>query len=244
MSADESRRFTDREVALVLRKASEIEETSGAAGGGGLSLRDLQDIGREVGISPAAIAQAAARLEGTGRRPALLRSAPLVRKTVHAVPGELNEEAVAGLVRLVDERADTTGSVSEALGSVRWTGRDRFWNLQVSVTPRDGETTIQVVEKAVPRLRRVMAVVPAAWGVILAMPAAAGLHLSAVPQLGVLALGAVAGAAVGRMVWGVLSARSEAKVSRLAADLTREAQEAALRGLLVGAGDDGAADGE
>ncbi len=244
MNADESRRFTDREVALVLRKAAEFEETSGAEGGGGLSLRDLQDIGREVGISPAAIAHAAAALDGAGRRPALLRSAPLVRKTVHAVPGELSEDAVADLVRLVDERSDTTGSVSEALGSVRWTGRDRFWNLQVSVTPRDGETTIQVVEKAAPRLRRVMAIVPAAWGAILAMPAAAGLHLATIPHVGVLALGAVVGAAAGRLVWGVLSARSEAKVSRLAADLTREAQEAALRGLLVGTGDEGAADGE
>jgi hypothetical protein len=240
MSADDSRRFTDREVALVLRKAAEIEETSGAAGGGGLSLRDLQDIGKEVGISPAAIAQAATALEGPGRLPALLRSAPLVRRTVHAVPGELNDEAVARLVRLVDERADTTGSVSEALGSVRWTGRDRFWNLQVSVTPRAGETTIQVVEKAAPRLRRVMTLVPAAWGAILAMPAVAGLHMPGFPAMGALALGAVAGAAVGRLVWGALSARSEAKVSRLAADLTREASESALRGLVARAGDEGA----
>jgi len=244
MSADESRRFTDREVALVLRKAAEIEETSGGAGGGGLSLRDLQDIGREVGISPAAIAQAAAALEGAGRRTTLLRSAPLVRRAVHAVPGELNDEAVAGLVRLVDERADTTGSVSEALGSVRWTGGDRYWNLQVSVTPREGETAIQVVEKAAPRLRRVMAILPAAWGAMLAVPAMASLHLPAVPGVGALALGAVVGAAVGRVVWGVLSARSEAKVTRLAADLTREAQEAALMGLVVGTGNEGATEGE
>jgi hypothetical protein len=243
MSADESRRFTDREVALVLRKASEIEETSGGAGGGGLSLSDLQDIGREVGISPAAIAQAAAAVEGAGRRSALFRPAPLVRRTVHAVPGELNEEAVAALVRLVDERADTTGSVSEALGSVRWTGGDRFWNLQVSVTPRAGETTIQVVEKAAPRLRRFMAILPTAWGAMLAVPAVAGLHLPGVPGAGVLALGAVVGATVGRLVWGVLSARSEAKVSRLAADLTREANEAASRGLLARTGNEGAAGG-
>ena len=47
MSIDPTRRFTDREVAIVLRKASEIDETEGAGpgGGAGLSLEDLKEIG-------------------------------------------------------------------------------------------------------------------------------------------------------------------------------------------------------
>lgn len=43
---------------MVLRKASEIEEREGSAGSGGLSLDDLQEIAREVGITPEAIAKA------------------------------------------------------------------------------------------------------------------------------------------------------------------------------------------
>jgi DNA-binding transcriptional ArsR family regulator len=63
MTSDESRRFTDREVALVLRRASEIEESAGTDGRGGLSARDLEEIAREVGISQRAITQAIASLE-------------------------------------------------------------------------------------------------------------------------------------------------------------------------------------
>jgi len=52
VSSDGSRRFTDREVATLLRKASEIEESEGSPGSGGLSMDDLQEIAREVGIAP------------------------------------------------------------------------------------------------------------------------------------------------------------------------------------------------
>lgn len=128
--SDGSRRFTDQEVALVLRRASELDEAGPSeASGGGLSLEDLRDIAREVGISP---------------------------------------QAIARVVRIVDERADSAGSVTEALGSVRWTGSDRLRSTRVSITPAKGETVIEVVEKAEPRLRRIFYFVPAAWGVMLA----------------------------------------------------------------------------
>ena len=45
---------------MVLRRASEIEERDGSAGSGGLSLDDLQEIAREVGIAPDAISKAVA----------------------------------------------------------------------------------------------------------------------------------------------------------------------------------------
>jgi hypothetical protein len=49
--SEASRRFTDREVAMVLKKASEIDESGDAGASGGLSLEDLTDIAGEVGIS-------------------------------------------------------------------------------------------------------------------------------------------------------------------------------------------------
>lgn len=119
MSSDESRRFTDREVALVLKKASEIEESVGSGAGGALSLEDLNEIAKEVGISPEAISQAVAGLDRGGGVGAAVWGAPTVHRAAHAVAGELNEEAIARLIRLVDDRTDTAGAVSEALGSVR-----------------------------------------------------------------------------------------------------------------------------
>jgi hypothetical protein len=58
VTTDRSRRFTDREVALVLKKASELEEVEGTGSGGGLTLDDLEQIASEVGISPALIKKA------------------------------------------------------------------------------------------------------------------------------------------------------------------------------------------
>lgn len=232
MTSDQSRRFTDREVALVLRRASEIEDTQGTEGAAGLSLEELQDIGREVGISADAIARAAASLGRSGVVPAALAGAPLVRKAVHAVQGRLNEEALGALIRHVDERADSAGSISQALGSVRWTASDRFRSMQVSITPAGAETRIQVVEKATPRFRHVVQLLPAAWGVMLAAPLAGALGTPGAGIVALLAAGGLVGGAIGRGVWSLLSSQSEARVSRLAAELSAEAFDAARRGLV------------
>jgi hypothetical protein len=236
-----SRRYTDNEVALVLRRAAEIEESTGAAGGGGLSLDDLKDIGREVGISPEAIAKAVASLERKGVASAggLISGSSLVRRAVYSVDGELSPEGIARLIRLVDERSDGAGEVTEALGSVRWTSRDRFRGTQVSITPEKGETTIQVVEKAMPRVRRIVHLVPAAWGGMIAGTVLSGMAAnpvvgtSAAGVLLALLLGVGGGAGVGRAVWSWLSGQSRDRVERLATDLSQEAREAVRRGDVV-----------
>jgi len=228
MSSEQSRRFTDREVALVLRRASEIEESEGTTQGGGLSLRDLQEIGREVGISAEAISRAVSTLDRRGSTLGGLAGAPLVHKAAHAVPGELDETALRALVHLVDERADGAGTVSEALGSLRWTSADRFRSLQVSIAPGGGETRIQVVEKSKPRLRGVVQAMPAAWGMMLAMPVV-GAGVGGLTVAGVLAGGALIGGAIGRGVWSFLSSRSRARVTRLAEELSAQARDSALR---------------
>ena len=240
MSSDPTRRFTEREVAIVLRKASEIDENEGvgAGSGMGLSLEDLQEIAKEVGISPQAISRAAQAIEEPGRLSGAWAGAPLVRKAVRAVPGELNEAAIAGLIRVVDERADAAGSISEALGSVRWTASDRFKSSLVSITPQAGETSIQVVEKAAPRLRRVFHMLPAAWAVMIATPMIGAAGLGAAAGLTLAAGSMVAGAGIGRVVWNLLSSQSTRRVERLAAELSQEAHGAAERGLLAPISDD------
>jgi hypothetical protein len=161
--SEKSRRFTDREVAMVLHKASEIDEAEGDGSGSGLSLEDLTEIAKEVGISSGAIHLAVAGLDRRRPMRPTLAGAPLVRKAVHAIPGELNEQAIERLVRLIDERAEDAGTISEALGSMRWTSSDRFKSTRISITPGGGETSIEVVEKVVPRMRRIVHLVPAAW---------------------------------------------------------------------------------
>ncbi len=232
MGVDPSRRFTDREVAIVLRRASEIDDAEGSGAVGGLTLDDLEEIAREVGISPTAIERAVSALDH-GREPGPgWAGAPLVRKAVHAVPGELTREAMAGLVRVVDERTDTTGTISEALGSVRWTSSDRLKSSLVSLTVGSGETRIQVVEKAVPRVRRVFHLLPAAWAVMIAAPLIGGAGLGAAATAAAVAGSLVAGAAVGRGAWTLVSGLSARRVERLGSALAVEARQATERGLV------------
>ena len=63
------RRYTDEEVAAIFKQAAESESTVSPlpAEGNGTTLAALQEIGREVGISPAAIAHAAISLERAGK---------------------------------------------------------------------------------------------------------------------------------------------------------------------------------
>jgi len=216
--SNRSRRFTDREVALVLRKASELDD-EGQATGGGLSLEDLTEIAGEVGISGAAIERAVASLDRGREIGPGLAGAPLVRKAAHAVPGELDREAIARLVSLIDERTDSAGSVSEALGSVRWTTSDRLRSTRVSITASGGETAIEVVEKAAPRLRRIFHALPMAWGAMLAGPVVGAMQLSGASVAGAVVVALIAGAGIGRTAWSVMSAQSAGRVRRLAEEL-------------------------
>ena len=68
MSKDDSkqRRYSEEEFALILRKASEIQESpkgGGRKGGGpGLTIEEIRSIASEAGIDPHAVSRAAARL--------------------------------------------------------------------------------------------------------------------------------------------------------------------------------------
>lgn len=225
--SDDSRRFTDREVALVLKRASEIEEVSDAREGaaGALSLGDLKEIASEVGISAEALRQAVATLDtpsrGLGGLGSALEGAPLVRRAVHAVPRELNEADIADLMRRVDVASDSAGTVSEALGAVRWSASDRFMGTQVTVTPRDDQTTIEVAEKTPARLRRIMHFLPMAWSLVGALPVMqSGSGLTTIAAGG---LALLFGATVGRGAFSLLSSRSDRRVRALAAELAAAA---------------------
>lgn len=65
MATDQERRYDDREVAEILRRAADAEVTGQSAGSDpdGLTLAELQKIGAEAGLSAGLIARAAADLD-------------------------------------------------------------------------------------------------------------------------------------------------------------------------------------
>lgn len=243
--SDGSRRFTDREVALVLKRASEIEETEAEdiGEGSGLSLAELEEIGREVGISADSLRRAVAGLEKGTPLKARITGAPLVQRAVHAVPARLDDGAVRDLVAVIDREVDGAGTLSQALGSVRWTASERLRDTQVRISAGANQTTIEVVEKTRPRLRFVMQVIPAMWGVIAAMPALAS-GVSAPLGTAIAVASAVAGGLMGRGAWTAMAHRSDERVHRLAESLADQASRSLPRAASVLADDDVSADAD
>ena len=218
--SEEGRRFTDREVALVLKRATELDDAASTPSGHrGTSIAELRSIASEVGISEAAINRAVAGLDAGQGEGVRLFGPSGIRKAVHAIPVELDEDGVSRLVRVVDHSVAHNGTVTEALGSVRWMGSTRFTSTQVSITPGDGETAIEVVEKAEPAHRYIFQLLPAAWG---AMFSIQPIVVFGWPGLLVGAGAALAGWGLGRTFWGYLERLGQRRVKKLAAELAEE----------------------
>lgn len=141
------RRFDDAEVAAIFERATAREtarETTGrqlAPGRDGLTLEQLQDIGREIGVAPDAIAEAAAAL-ARGERSATRRflGVPVGVERVVALPRRLTDEEWERLVVALRETFDARGVVKHE-GSLRtW----RNGNLQALLEPTDGAQRVRL----------------------------------------------------------------------------------------------------
>lgn len=222
---NQMRRLTEREVALVLRRAVEIdEESEGEASSPGLGLGELREIASEVGIRPEAVEKALVELNSGHRveRVSILGPAA-TQSTIRSVPGRLRDDQLRDLTQIADTIVAGTGVVTEALGAVRWTSQGRFLNTQIALSPSDEGTSIRVHEQFAGRVRRAVHLVPGAWGMVLGMAGASALGLAGVATGG-FAIGSIAlGMGVGRIAWAVLSRQSRARVQRLAGVLEQEA---------------------
>ena len=215
------RRYDDREIAAIFRAASEgppaperevpREE--------GLTLADLQAIGREVGISPNAVAQAAQSLDvRRGAAARTLLGLPIgVSRTVH-LHRRLSDEEWERLVVLLRE-------VFQARGVARSDGSLRQWtngNLQVLLEPTETGHRLRFGTMHGAARASIGAGI-AALGVaaVVAITTALGGHLgNAVPGIGFLSLvglGMIASGALRLPGWARLRGRQmEAIAARVA----------------------------
>ena len=127
------RRFTEEEVSEILKYAAEAEHTNRnlLRSGSGLTLAELNEIGREVGISPDAMQQAVRRIEPGGDSSRRWLGFPIgVGRTVE-LDRSLTEEEWDRLVVDLRETFDARGVIKRE-GSLRsWTNG----NLQVLLEP-------------------------------------------------------------------------------------------------------------
>jgi hypothetical protein len=225
-----SRRFTDQEVAQVLQRATELEDRRPTEAGPvrGLTLADLHEIGREVGLGPDAVDAAVRAIEADARpRVTAGLVAPLTAKLSWDVPGGLDRADLDRLIRLVEERVDLTGTVTEALGTVRWTtvprGNKFERTLQVSLTAGEAETRIQVIGRHPASLRGLLHGLPAMWGAMIGGAVVASAATGLLGAIGAMLVSSGIGLGIGRVIWQAVARWNRRQVHRVATELVDEA---------------------
>jgi hypothetical protein len=149
------RRFNEKEVAQIIKRASELQQLeSTTESTAGMSLAELEQVAREAGLDPALVRRAATDLDTrvTDRQPSPFLGAPTVLVLERTIDGEVPSDEYEALVLEIQRELGGVGTGSTLGRSLVWTmqGTDRrrvsTRTVQVTVTPRNGRTTIRMEE--------------------------------------------------------------------------------------------------
>lgn len=149
------RRYSEKEVALILRRATEIQRTEPSAGDrGGLTLAELEEIAAEAGIDLQHLRTAAAEVERGGAKPESLlqevfAGGPFTIRLERRFPGELPEAAFDELVPLIERATEGHGQASSVGKTLTWSSATagNTSSQQVLVRSREGETLISLEDR-------------------------------------------------------------------------------------------------
>jgi hypothetical protein len=156
-NSNRERRFNEEEVALIIKRAAELQQTEQTEQdpGSALSLSDVEQIAREAGIDPKLVRRAALGLDqpSTTIRPSPWIGAPTRLVFERVVDGEIPVEEFESLIALVRRKLGDNGLPSVLGRSLAWSssqgarrkGQGRL--IDLSVVPRGGVTTIRVEEE-------------------------------------------------------------------------------------------------
>lgn len=137
------RRFTDREVRAILKKAADESSGGSLVRPEGLSLSELKSIGAEVGLDAARLEDAArAVIEGRANRPSRLVGGPTVLSFERRVEGEVSEEDTPEVLSVIRRNLGRQGKVTDIHGSLEWSDRSDAGERYVTLSSRDGITTV------------------------------------------------------------------------------------------------------
>jgi hypothetical protein len=150
-SEHEPKRYTDKEVALILRRATALQTAEPSAlDPSGFSLADLEDIAVEAGIDVRHLRQAAAELETSGPTSfgTRLAGGPITIRLERTVPGELPEDRLDDLIPLIQVATEGQGQATAVGKTLTWSSRtaSQMTSQQVLVSSKDGETLIRIEE--------------------------------------------------------------------------------------------------
>ncbi len=235
--------FDDKQVALILRRATELQtrgpDTTGKVGG--LSLADLEEIAVEAGIDPRNIRRAVEELEGGDLAASdwsFLLGHPLTIRAERHVDGEAPDSVFDDVLVEIQNAGLGHGQPSVVGSTLTWRagGMQNTSSLQVTVSARDGRTEIRAEERrhhaAGGLFGGVVGGGGVGFGVGMGLPI--GIEVLSSPLFTVLFPVAIVGVAYGvaRSIFRGTGRRKRAKLQRLVDKIAELAQkEIASRGL-------------
>jgi hypothetical protein len=219
-------RFTEEEVRVILARAVDLERAGIASPdvAGSRSLTELKEIASEAGIDEALVETATADFlaRRTSNSSVWLGPAPITTAT-RLLNTKLSPQDVDLLLRIVEERLNRRGLVTEALGRVKWVSQQAQLTTEVSFSNQMERPRIDVDGSYPRQMRPLLQLIPGAMAVTAAVSIAGPAGLFGGSLLAV-ALGAgVLGAAIGRGIWEVVARRTSAATHALADDITAAA---------------------
>jgi hypothetical protein len=139
------RRYTEEELALILNRAAERQEGVSPSAPR-YTLAEIQEIAAGAGIAPQHVTSVAATIrDARAQRRGGVLGAPQSFRFEDSIEGEVGDDVVGELLDIARRELGVQGTVSEALGSVEWKGRDAFGTSFVSITRRGGRTIVGVM---------------------------------------------------------------------------------------------------
>jgi hypothetical protein len=224
------RGYDDREVAIILEKAADLQQVALVPAGARRSLDEIRTIAAEAGMDPAAVdAAAAGMVEPEIDRWPLIGRAPRMELTC-SVAGVLDDEGRQQLLGALRRALDARGRATQTAGTLELRHLGLLGRELVVITARRGRTHIEVRG----RYRRGLVASFAGGGLAGGLASVGVLELLHVmPHLGDWGVPLVLGAAVaaGRAVWGWFSGTKERSLRRLAqkaAEIVEDAPPPAL----------------
>jgi hypothetical protein len=152
-----TRRYSDREIALILTRTAELQATRAAESevSAGLSQEELEQIAREAGLDPRYIRSAIAELDaGRGTRQSRWLGGATWIQLERSVLGEVPPSAYEALVEIIHRTLGEVGQPSVLGRTLRWialtgvSGRHAHGReIEVAIAARDGQTTIRIHER-------------------------------------------------------------------------------------------------
>lgn len=209
------RTYTDQEVALILRRAMERQE-DGTERSGGLALRDVQEIAREIGIDPELVNEVAGQLPlaGSGNEGRWLGEPMRYElRLSHDAPS--TPEQLQDLMMQIRSIMQQQGQVHEVLGALEWKSGADVDQVAVTARVRGDRTTVQIVADR-GGAAALSAIGFTAIGLFSAAVTGSILDPGLIGGIALMSSGAAAGGLLGWATWRRGSRLFRAKLARLA----------------------------